>query len=99
MTVDTVEDTTEEETPYIVESLGEFITLLQTWHTKQIRTVEHFMNVPVGQEVEIEGEPSFTLEGESLKGFHLGLTIALHYLGTLPFKPLFEEDNQRVLQK
>lgn len=59
MTVDTVEKTPRKRAPYIVESLGEFITLLQAWHTKQIRTVEHFMNVPVGQEVEVEGEPSF----------------------------------------
>ena len=77
--------------PLFVTTLGEFIPLLQNWHERQVKTVEHFSNVPEGQEVEIEGEPAFKLEGDVMRGFQLGLSIALSYLGQMPFSAAMEE--------
>lgn len=77
--------------PLFVTTLGDFIPLLQAWHDRQVKTVEHFSNVPEGQEVEIEGEPAFKLEGDAMRGFQLGLSIALSYLGQLPFSAAMEE--------
>ena len=68
-----------------VSDMGQFITLMQDWHTQQVATVHHFLEVPPGIEVQVEGEEPFQLEGDLLKGFKLGIQMALSYLGELPF--------------
>lgn len=83
--------------PHFVTELREFIPLLQDWHARQVKTVEHFFTVPEGQVVEIEGEPEFALEGDTLKGFKLGLSIALSYLGQLPFSVAMEEVPSEII--
>ena len=93
-----VEDFDDEDTqttiddPHFVTELSEFIPLLENWHARQVKTVEHFFTVPEGQVVEIEGEPEFALEGDIMKGFKLGLSIALSYLGQLPFSAAMMEE-------
>ena len=68
-----------------VSDMGQFIALMQDWHTEQVATVHHFLEVPPGIEVQVEGEEPFQLEGDLLKGFKLGIQMALSYLGELPF--------------
>ena len=75
-----------------ISDMGQFITLMQDWHTDQVATVQHFLEVPSGIEVQIEGEPNFLLEGDILKGFKLGIQMALSYLGELPFYAQGSED-------
>ena len=84
-------DQTNLDDPLFVTELSEFVPLLQDWHARQVKTVEHFFTVPEGQVVEIEGEPEFSLEGDVLRGFKLGLSIAMSYLGNLPFNAALEE--------
>ena len=88
---DDEENQTNLDDPLFVTELNEFIPLLEAWHLRQVKTVEHFQTVPEGQIVEIEGEPAFTLAGDVLQGFKLGLSIALSYLGQLPFSAAIEE--------
>ena len=85
-----VEDTCQEQEDQAPESvnisdMGQFITLMQDWHAKQVATVHHFTEIPPGVEVQVEGEEPFLLEGDTLKGFNLGINMALSYLGELPF--------------
>ena len=68
-----------------VSDMGQFIALMQDWHTQQVATVRHFMEIPSGVEVQVEDEETFPLEGDTLKGFKLGIQMALMYLGELPF--------------
>ena len=71
-----------------VTDLDHFITLLTDWHNRQVATVKHLQEVPSGITVVIgEGDDADkkTLEGEFLGGFQLGLSLALNYLGKLPF--------------
>ena len=68
-----------------VNDMGQFIALMQDWHAKQVATVHHFTEIPPGVEVQVEGEEPFELEGDTLKGFKLGINMALSYLGELPF--------------
>ena len=82
--------------PHFVTELGEFIPLLENWHARQVKTVEHFFTVPEGQVVEVEGEPEFTLADDTLKSFKLGLSIALSYLGQLPFNAALEEVPENI---
>jgi hypothetical protein len=84
--------------PLFVTELHEFVPLLQDWHAHQVKTVEHFFNVPEGQAVEIEGESEFVLSGDVLRGFKLGLSIAMSYLGNLPFSAAMEEVPNETLQ-
>ena len=76
---------TDDDQPLLVTELAEFIPLIEAWHQRQVLTVEHLQKVPSGQEVEIEDEPVLVLEGDSLRAFQLGISMALHYLGSLPF--------------
>lgn len=68
-----------------VSDMNQFVGLMQDWHSQQVATVHHFTEIPSGVEVQVEDEPPFTLEGDTLKGFKLGIQMALSYLGTLPF--------------
>lgn len=68
-----------------ISDMGQFIALMQDWHTQQVATVRHFMEIPSGVEVQVEDEETFPLEGDTLKGFKLGINMALSYLGELPF--------------
>ena len=76
----------------IVHNMNDFILLMKDWHTQQVATIEHFNEIPPGTEVAIEGEESFKLEGDTLRGFQLGLSMALSYLGTLPFSAELDPD-------
>lgn len=78
-----------------VNDLDHFITLLTDWHNRQVATVKHLQTVPSGITVVIgDGEEAEqkTLEGDFLAGFHLGLGLALNYLGTLPFMAEYTDD-------
>ena len=78
-----------------VNNLDHFITLLTDWHNRQVATVKHLQTAPSGITVVIgEGEEAEqkTLEGDFLTGFHLGLGLALNYLGTLPFMAEYVDD-------
>ena len=68
-----------------VSDMGQFVALMQDWHAKQVATVRHLMEIPSGVEVQVEDEETFPLEGDTLKGFKLGIQMALSYLGELPF--------------
>ena len=82
-TTEIQEDT--EDQPLFVSELSEFIPLLEDWHHRQVMTVEHLQTVPPGQEVQVEDEAPLILEGEALRAYRLGIGLALHYLGNLPF--------------
>lgn len=70
----------------IIEDVNQFVALTAAWHNKKVQTLEHMMEIPSGTEATFnKGEPMI-LEGDLLKGFVLGLQMALMELGTLPFK-------------
>ena len=84
-------ENTQDDTLFITE-LEEFVPLLADWHQRQVATVLHFQNVPPGMEVQVEGEEeTLILEGKTLEGFRMGISLALSYLGKLPFVPDYEE--------
>lgn len=68
-----------------VTELSEFLPLFLDWHDRQVATLQHLLLVPTGTAVEIEDSETLVLEGDALRGFQLGLSMAMHYLGTLPF--------------
>lgn len=68
-----------------IETVDQFGHLVSGWHANAVATVMHLMQAPEGMEVVIEGEDPFKLEGETYRGFKLGLELALNFLGTLPF--------------
>lgn len=72
-----------------VKDLGQFIALLAAWHQRQVATLEHLQKIPPGTEVSVEDADSFTLEGDVLRGFQMGLSLALSHMGTLPFNAEF----------
>lgn len=68
-----------------IESIDQFAALVATWHSNAVATVKHLINSPEGIEIVIEGEAPLTLEGDTQRGFKVGLELALNFLGTLPF--------------
>lgn len=74
-----------------INDLDTFIQLLAAWHQKQVATIQHLYEVPPGTEVVVEGSEPFKMEGDILKGFQLGINMAMQYLGTLPFEAEYED--------
>lgn len=72
------------EPDFPVEDLDQFVAILTTWHAEKCAVVQHLLEVPEGSSFEIDGvELVMTLE--VLRGFKLGVEMAMMQLGTLPF--------------
>ena len=77
-----------------IDSLDQFINILHIWHGRKVKVLEHMAEIPSGTEVVFnKGEPVI-LEGEILRGFCMGLNLALMELGKLPFAAEMEEGNE-----
>jgi hypothetical protein len=68
-----------------VQDIDHFIQLLFAWHQNKIKTLEHMLTIPEGAEVIFNDEGPQALKGDVLKGFVIGLSLALIELSTLPF--------------
>lgn len=77
-----------------LESAHDFFAVLSMWHTQQVATLEHMMEIPEGTDITVEGKDAHTLklEGDALRGFKFGIITALNLLGELPFAPVVDED-------
>jgi hypothetical protein len=73
----------------VMEDLHQFVTHLVRWHTAKVQMVNHMMTIPEGTEVTVDDAESQELSGDMLKGFKIGLTLALVELGELPFSAEF----------
>lgn len=84
---DQTTQTTEQAQPetLYVESIDQFIALLFAWHENKIKTLEHMLSIPEGTEVAFGDETPTVLSGDVLKGYQMGLGLALIEVGTLPF--------------
>lgn len=70
----------------VIETLDGFVRALQNWHSNKVQLLKHMQQIPEGTEVtRDDGEPQ-ALEGDLLKGFILGLEVALSEMGELPFE-------------
>lgn len=70
----------------MIDSLDEFVFHLVNWHKRKIATLRHMAAIPEGVEVTFNSDPPTTLQGDMHKGFLMGLSVALHEVGTLPFE-------------
>ena len=69
----------------MVDNLDQFVTVLADWHGSKVASLKHMQTIPDGTEVAINEGASNILTGDLLKGFQLGIDLALMELGTLPF--------------
>lgn len=88
-------DTQKTET-VVVNDLDEFVRTLVGWHSHKVKVLEHMAEIPTGTEVVFNQGPPVVLEGDMLKGFCMGLNLALMELGKLPFAVEVEEDADAV---
>ena len=84
----------DDDADFCIETIDQFGQLVVAWHTQAVATLLHLLKVPEGTEVKIGDEPTFKMEGDTQKGFNLGLQLALNYIGKLPFEATIEEDNK-----
>lgn len=68
-----------------IDSLDTFVKLLSSWHSRKVKTLEHFLQLPEGQVVQIGEDPEFVIAGDVHKGFITGINLALMEIGVLPF--------------
>ena len=76
-----------------VENINEFANSIMHWHDTRVARIRHMMTIPEGTEVELEEGQSIVLEGSNHQAFRLGLIVALHELGQLPFTAEYETDD------
>lgn len=74
-----------------IESVNQFVGILQGWHDKKVKVLEHMLTVPEGTEMQVAGESAAVLTGDMLAGFKAGIQLSLMELGKLPFAVEFEE--------
>ena len=77
----------------VVSDLDDFVRTLTGWHTHKVKVLEHMMEIPSGTEVVFNKNAPMVLEGELLKGFCMGIQLALMELGKLPFEAELEEED------
>lgn len=75
----------------MVEDLNTFVSVLTGWHTNKVAALRHMQEIPAGTEIAFDDEDNKILDGELLKGFKMGIELALMELGTLPFFAEAEE--------
>lgn len=78
-----------------INDLDQFIALLTDWHSRQVATIKHLQDAPVGIKVMVGDGTEATehvLEGQFREGFQLGLGLALNYLGILPFMAEYSDE-------
>lgn len=68
-----------------VENIDHFIALLFAWHERKVNILEHMLQIPTGTEATLNEDDTVKLEGDLLKGFQMGVSLALMELGQLPF--------------
>lgn len=81
-----------------INDLDSFVRVLMAWHGNKVAVVNHMKSIPEGTEVEV-GDVTHVLTGEYLEGFKLGLAVALHELGTLPFVAETESPAEEAASK
>lgn len=75
-----------------VSDMDQFLSMITHWHQHQVKTIHHLHEVPEGTEVTIGDDDTFKLEGDTLKGFKVGIQLCLNYLGTLPFVAEYDDE-------
>ena len=86
-------DSQEPET-VVVSDLDEFVRTLVGWHNHKVKVLEHMMEIPSGTEVVFNKNAPMVLEGELLKGFCMGIQLALMELGKLPFEAEMDDEQE-----
>lgn len=76
-----------------VTDLTHAIELIMSWHAMTVAQVTHMLNIPEGTTVDIEGQDPLQLSGDTLRGYRLGIEIALADLGKLPFRAEYTEED------
>lgn len=75
----------------MVDDLDQFVRVLMAWHANKVAMLRHLQNIPDGTEASKDDEEPVILTGDMLKGFQMGLEVALEEMGTLPFEAELEE--------
>ena len=70
----------------MIDTLDGFVKALHHWHHNKVQVIKHLQSIPEGTEVSKESEEPFVLTGDALKGFVMGLQVALEEIGELPFE-------------
>lgn len=80
----------------MVDDLDQFVRILMAWHTSNVATLRHMKDIPDGSEAKQDDQEPVILTGDMLKGFRMGLDLALELLGTLPFEAELEDATASV---
>lgn len=76
-----------------VTSIDAMVGLLAAWNHKQVALLNHMREIPEGSDMQY-GDEVIKLEGDSLKGFQVGLAIGYELLGKLPFQIIPDTEDE-----
>lgn len=66
-------------------NLQEIAEGLVAWHQQRIKNITTVLNAPVDTEINLDtGDDAVVLAGDRLKGFRIGMTIALQWFEKFP---------------
>lgn len=78
-----------------ITDLNHFVQAINHWHSNVMSRALHFLEVPDGITAQIGSNDTaelLVLSGDTLKGFRLGVELALNEFRSLPFKYELEEN-------
>lgn len=84
-------ETVQDHEPII--DVNDLASKLMNWHDNRVLRLQHMLSIPIGTEVELDGEETLVLEGATLSAFRLGIQVALSELGQLPIVAHYETDD------
>lgn len=74
-----------------ITSIDQAIELVRQWHLERLEVLKHFLDIPEGTEVSMNGEADIPLTGDTLKGFLMGIIVGLDEFSSFPFHTVTEE--------
>ena len=86
----------QDQIPEVIDAQEHLIPLLMNWHENKVNVLKHLQGIPEGTEVLINDTETVLLSGDLMKGFHLGISVALIELGTLPLGYLPDEAEETL---
>ena len=70
------------------------IAAMQHWHLNTINKLRHFLDIPEGVVISLNGGEDEPLKGDLHRGFTAGMIVALQEILQFPFTPQLDEETE-----
>ena len=77
-------------------TLDQFAEQILVWQAQKMAELNHMLSIPEGTRVSLNAGESVVLEGEAMKAYRAGVSLAMVQFDKLPFSVEFETDSTEL---